>query len=70
MKRYCIKSQPGNVEYLDILDEREDGFMIRVTRIRGGYEKILEEFINRHLFEVCLKTGFIYLMQEKASSVA
>jgi hypothetical protein len=70
MKRYCIKSQPGNVEYLDVLDEREDGFIIRVTRIRGGYEKILEEFISRHLFELCLKTGFIYLLEEKTSSVA
>ncbi|MDR2021292.1 MAG: hypothetical protein LBQ14_11070 [Treponema sp.] len=70
MKRYCIKGQPGNIEYLDILDEKEDGFIIRVTRIRGGYEKILEEFISRHLFEICLKTGFISLLEEKTSSVA
>ncbi|MDR2185150.1 MAG: hypothetical protein LBO80_05715 [Treponema sp.] len=70
MKRYCIKSQPGSAEYLDVLDEKEDGFIIRVTRIRGGYEKILEEFISRHLFDVCLKTGFISLIQENASSVA
>jgi hypothetical protein len=70
MKRYCIKSQPSSVEYLDVLNEKEDGFIIRVTRIKGGYEKILEEFISRHLFEVCIKTGFIYLLEEKASSVA
>jgi len=59
MKRYYIKSQPGNTGYLDILAELEDGFKIRMTRIVDGYEKILEEFLERSLFETCLATGYI-----------
>ena len=70
MKRYCIKCRPGNIEYLDVLGEEDDGFTIRVTRVRDGYEKVIEEFISRHLFDICVKTGFIYLMPEEASSVA
>jgi hypothetical protein len=67
MKRYCIKCQPGRVEFLDILREDEDGFMVRVTRIRNDYEKIIEEFLSRHLFNLCLKTGYIYTVQEDSS---
>jgi len=59
MKRYCIKSQPGNTGYMDILAETEDGFRIRMTRIVDGYEKIQEEFLERSLFETCLATGYI-----------
>jgi hypothetical protein len=55
------------VEYVDILKENEEGFMIRVTKIFDGYEKIIEESISRHLFELCLKTGYIYAMKEAAS---
>ncbi|MDR2701242.1 MAG: hypothetical protein LBB72_02275 [Spirochaetaceae bacterium] len=59
MKRYCIKSQPGIAEYLDILEEIEDGYKIRITRMVDGDEKIREDFIERQLFETCLSTGYI-----------
>jgi hypothetical protein len=70
MKRYYIKCQPDRVEYLDILNERDDGFTVRVIRIKDSYEKVIEEFMSRHLFELCLKTGYIYSIDEKVSSVA
>jgi hypothetical protein len=59
MKRYYIKSQPGREEYLDVLTETDDGYKIRLTKIGDGYEKIREEFINRHLFDMCIKTGYL-----------
>jgi hypothetical protein len=70
MKRYSIKCEPGRIEYLDIIDENSEGYAIRVTRIRDGYEKVIEEPLSRHLFDVCLKTGFIYQMKTAAGSVA
>jgi hypothetical protein len=60
MKRYCIKCRAGKVEYIDILRETEEGYLIRFTRIRDGYEKTSEETMTRHLFNICLKTGYIY----------
>jgi hypothetical protein len=70
MKRYCIKCEPNRVEYFDILQENGEGFMVRLTRIKDGYEKVSEVFLNTNLFEMCVKTGYIYEMKAKASSVA
>ncbi|MDR2404486.1 MAG: hypothetical protein LBD78_10700 [Spirochaetaceae bacterium] len=71
MKRYCIKCEPGRVEYMDILRETSDGFMIRLTRIKDDYEKTLEEFMSRQLFKTCLNTGYIYEIDlTTATSVA
>jgi hypothetical protein len=60
MKRYCIKCRAGSAEYIDIVKEIEDGYIIRLTRIFDGNEKSSEETITRHLFNICLKTGNIY----------
>lgn len=70
MKRYCIKCEAGRIEFLDILKETEDGFVTRVVRVKDGYEKVVEEFMPHHLFEICLKTGFIYKIEEAAATVA
>lgn len=60
MKRYCIKSRSNRAEYLDILNETDDGYKIRLTRLSDGDEKIREDFIDRHLFDICVKTGYLY----------
>jgi hypothetical protein len=70
MKRYCIKGRSGRIEYLDVLREVEDGFFIRLTRVTDGNERIIEESITRHLFNICLKTGYIYEMAGKTVTVA
>ena len=68
MKRYSIKSMPGSSEYIDVLEELDDEFLVRFTRNRNGYTKTTEEKIARHLFNVCLQTGYLNPMAE--SSVA
>lgn len=70
MKRYCVKCEAGRVEFLDILKESDEGFMTRVVRVKDGYEKIVEEFMPRHLFELCIKTGYIHEVKEAATVVA
>jgi hypothetical protein len=59
MKRYSIKTSPSQAAYFDILEEREDGFRVCITRNINGYEKVSNDFLNNHLFEMCLKTGYI-----------
>jgi len=59
MKRYCIKTRPDKSEYLDILSETDEGYKIRLTKISDGDEKIREDFIDRHLFDICVKTGYL-----------
>ena len=60
MKRYGIKGRTGRIEYFDVLSEDDDGFRVRLTRISDGNEKITETSIPRHLFNLCLKTGYIF----------
>ncbi|MCL1813367.1 MAG: hypothetical protein FWG29_07580 [Treponema sp.] len=59
MKRYYITSRPDKSEYMDILSETDEGYNIRITKICDGYEKMKEDFIDHHLFDICLKTGYL-----------
>ncbi|MDR3166785.1 MAG: hypothetical protein LBT93_02485 [Treponema sp.] len=70
MKRYYIKCRPGRIEYFDILKETTDGFLVKVTRKKDENERVIEEFMTRSLFDICLKTGYIYELNNAASSVA
>ena len=70
MKRYCIKCETDRVEFLDVLREIDGGFLVRVVRVKDGYDKIIEEFLPRHMFEVCVKTGYLYETKDEANSVA
>ncbi|MDR0316730.1 MAG: hypothetical protein LBH97_07515 [Treponema sp.] len=70
MKRYCIKCQAGRAEYIEILRETQEGYVIRLVRQSGGSERIIQEEMTRELFDMCLKTGHIYEMTEAVNSVA
>jgi len=70
VKRYCIKSRTGKVEYFDIISETGEGYKIRLTRISDGSEKIIEEFMTHSLFDMCVQSGYIFQMEERDVSVA
>ncbi|MCL2411731.1 MAG: hypothetical protein FWC97_08825 [Treponema sp.] len=59
MKRYSIKCLPGNTEFIDILNEDDSDFHVRFTRDTNGSVKTTEETITRHLFNICVQTGYI-----------
>lgn len=69
MKRYCIKCRAGSIEFFDIISENDDGYRIRLTRLSDGNEKVIEESMPRHLFNMCIKTGYIYELENSAASV-
>ena len=70
MKRYCIKCRAGRIEYFDVISENDDGYVIRLIRLCDGNEKIVEEIMSRHLFDICVKTGYIYEFEDVAAIVA
>jgi len=70
MKRYCIKCQSGKIEYFDIISENENEYLIRHYRISEGNEKVFEESMSRHLFDMCIKTGYIYELEMPDAVVA
>jgi hypothetical protein len=67
MKRYCIKCEPGRVEFLEVLRQTESGYSVRVTRVKDGWDQVVEQTMPAALFETCLKTGYIY---EEAAAAA
>jgi hypothetical protein len=64
MKRYSIRCLPGSTEYIDILKELDNEYLVRFTRNNNGRKKTTEETITRHLFNVCVQTGYLNQMPE------
>jgi hypothetical protein len=60
MKKYYVKCPQDRVEYFEIIGDTQDSYLVRITRIRDGDKKVLEERISHDLFEICLNTGYIY----------
>ena len=67
MKRYSIKCLPGNTEYIDILKELDNEYVVRFTRDTHGNVKTTEETITRHLFNICVQTGYIRPMEAQVA---
>lgn len=70
MKRYCIKCREDRAEYFDIIGENDSEYKIRLTRLRDGTERVFEETMRRELFDMCIKTGYIFEMENAAAIVA
>ncbi len=58
MKQYKIKGIDGHETYLKIIEECGDGYKVNIISIRDERIKEKQEFIGRHLFDVCLRTGY------------
>ncbi len=67
MKNYYIRGLSGSSDYLSVLEENDEGFMVRIYRDQDGYEKIIDDFMSRSLFESCLRTGYLLEMEEAAA---
>jgi hypothetical protein len=67
MKRYSIKCLLGNSEFVDVLKETDDEYLVRFTRNRNGSVKTSEEMITRHLFNICVETGYLNPVESSAA---
>jgi len=68
MKNYYIRSNPDSADYLSVIRETDEGFMVRIYRDLDGYEKVIDDFMTKMLFESCLRTGYISEMEENRAS--
>jgi hypothetical protein len=60
MRRYYIKCGPDRIEYLDVIEENSEGYLVRITKMKDGYERVIKKLLSRRFFNVCVKTGYIY----------
>lgn len=71
MKNYFIRTVTGSADYLSVLGENDEGFLVRIYRDQDGYEKVIDDFMSRSLFESCVRTGYITEMEEaRAAAIA
>lgn len=59
MKSYSLKSLGNKKDYITIVSEKENGFVIRIVRDQDGYEDIKTDWLSRELFDCCLRTGYL-----------
>ena len=59
MKKYTLKSIGKNTDYMTILREMDDGFVVQIVRDMDGYEDIKTDYISRELFDSCIRTGYL-----------
>jgi hypothetical protein len=44
---------------MTILEEVDDGYIVRIVRDKDGYEEVITDFISKMLFDSCVRTGYI-----------
>lgn len=59
MGTYILKSIGNKNDYMSIVKEMEDGFVVRIVRDKDGYEDVTTDFISKSLFDSCIRTGYL-----------
>jgi len=59
MKQFAIKSEGSGASLLELIDETEGGYFVRIVHCHEGWDDIKEDFLPRELFDTCLRTGYI-----------
>jgi hypothetical protein len=59
MKQFTIKSEQSSPSVLELIDEIENGFYVRIRRDHDGCVDVKDEFMSRELFDTCLRTGYL-----------
>lgn len=59
MGTYSLKSIGQRKDYMTILREMEDGFVVKIVRDQDGYNEERTDYISRELFDSCIRTGYL-----------
>lgn len=58
-KSFTLKGIGKNTDYLTIIREMEDGFVVRIVRDLDGYTDVKTDYLSKELFDSCLRTGYL-----------
>lgn len=64
MKSFALKSIGNKQDFLTIVREMDDGFVVRIIRDLDGYEDVKTDYISKELFESCIRTGYLTEIEE------
>ena len=64
MQTYLLKSHSQSNDYMTLLEEVNDGYIVRIVRDKDGYEEVVTDFISKMLFDSCVRTGYITKVED------
>ena len=64
MKSYTLKSIGNASDYMTVMREMEDGYVVRIVRDRDGYDEVKTDYISKELFDSCIRTGYLTEIEE------
>ncbi|MCQ2573616.1 MAG: hypothetical protein MJ182_06955 [Treponema sp.] len=67
MKSFALKSIGNKQDFLTIVREMDDGYVVRIIRDLDGYEDVKTDYISKELFESCIRTGYLTEIEEKVA---
>lgn len=70
MGSYTLKNIGKASDYMTILRDTEDGFVVRIVRDKDGYDEITTDFISKALFDSCIRTGYLTKIADSEQKLA
>ncbi len=70
MGTYTLKSIGKSNDYMTVVREMEDGYVVRIVRDEDGYEDVTTDYISKALFESCIRTGYLTKVAAVAEATA
>jgi len=70
MGTYTLKSINNSSDYMTIVRELDDGYVVRIVRDKDGYSDITTDYISKTLFESCVRTGYLSKMDTAEDRLA
>ena len=59
MGTYTLKTIGKSTDYMTIVREMDDGYVVRIVRDKDGYEDVTNDYISKALFDSCVRTGYL-----------
>ncbi|MDD5788909.1 MAG: hypothetical protein PUE30_00035 [Spirochaetia bacterium] len=70
MGTYTLKSIGKKTDYMTVIREMDDGYIVRIVRDEDGYDDVTTDFISKALFDSCIRTGYLTKISASAEAVA
>ena len=70
MGSYTLKSIGKSTDYMTIVREMDDGYVVRIVRDKDGYNDVTTYYISKTLFDSCIRTGYLTKMSTPADKTA
>ncbi|MBP5442479.1 MAG: hypothetical protein J6W60_05640 [Treponema sp.] len=70
MGTYTLKSIGLKTDYMTIVREMDDGYVVRIVRDQDGYTDVKTDYMSKTLFDSCVRTGYITKVDEPEARLA